>query len=453
MTEIRPFRAIRYNKDKVGTMDAVMAPPYDVISPQLQDELYRRHPYNIVRLILGKTSGSDRPGDDRYSRAAADLARWLDEGVLVRDEKPALYYYTQTFEIDGVERTRKGFIALARLEELGGGSIHAHERTLSGPKADRLRLMEACKANFSSIFSLYSDPELTLNRLFDSVTGEPHLDVADDEGVRNRLWVVDDPDVLRRAAESMAGRSLFIADGHHRYETALNYRRMMLEARPDATGLEPFNYVMMYFSNMDDEGMVVLPTHRIVHGLEGFDGGDFLRRVGAYFHVTELPFGAAGEADARRRLFAGLDEAHRAGRNAFGLFMRGRDSYCLLTLKDRSVLDRLLGPSVPEVYKSLDVTVLHSLIIGEVLGVTQEDQARQKNLIYVKGSREVIERGRDEKAQLLFIMNPTDISEVKAVAEAGLVMPQKSTYFYPKLLSGLTINPLAGEEAVCMESL
>ncbi|MCL4872703.1 DUF1015 family protein [bacterium] len=441
MAEIIPFRGVLYNPAKVGDLNKVMAPPYDVIPPAKQDELYDRHPNNVIRLIFGKVRPEDREGSDRYSRAASDFQRWLSEGVLVQDERPCMYYYTQTYsEKDGSRKTRKGFIALSKLMDFGKG-IHPHERTLSGPKADRLKLMQASDANFCSIFSLYSDPALKANKLLDAAASgrKPDIDVTDDDGTVNRVWRVDDQKVLDVITESMKDKALFIADGHHRYETALNYRNMMREKAGNQTGNEPYDYVMMYFSNMDDEGMTIWPTHRVVHSLVDFNPDGFLSKCAGYFDLREFSYGKPDEAAVRE---AFLKELKKAGESAvaLGLHIRARDIYYLLTIKSQDTMDKVFGGAIPEVFKRLDVTVLHSLIFAKILGMTQEAQERQENLVYVKSFEEVIAACSNDKNQLVFLLNNTKIEQVKAVAEAGFVMPQKSTYFYPKLLSGLTIN-------------
>ncbi|HBG47838.1 MAG TPA: DUF1015 domain-containing protein [Deltaproteobacteria bacterium] len=440
MAEIIPFRGVLYDPAKVGDLTRVMAPPYDVIPPKKQDALYERHPNNIIRLILGKTAPEDRDGNDRYSRAATDFQKWLGEGVLAQDERPAIYYYYQAYtEKDGSTQTRKGFIALSKLQDFGKG-IHPHERTLSGPKADRLKLMQACDANFSSIFSLYSDPALTVNKALDAAIAgrEPDIDVLDDDGIVNKVWRVDDPKVLSAVAASMDDKALFIADGHHRYETALNYRNMQREKKPDYTGSEPFNYVMMYFSNMDDEGMTIWPTHRVVHSLKGFDADGFVAKCAEHFDISEFPYKSTDEPKVREQFLKEL-EASGAKDVALGLHIRARDKYYLLSIKSHD-MDKVFGGSIPDVFKSLDVTVLHSLVFARILGMTQEAQEKQENLIYVKSFDEAIAACSNDNNQLVFLLNSTKIEQVKAVALAGFVMPQKSTYFYPKLLSGLTIN-------------
>jgi uncharacterized protein (DUF1015 family) len=445
MAVVKPFRGLLYNPEKVPDMTAVMAPPYDVIGTELQEALYKRHPNNIVRLILNKTTPGDRPGSDRYSRAAGELKNWMDEGVLKRDEALAIYYYTQEYTlIDGLKRTRKGFIALARLEEFGKGKILPHERTLAGPKADRLNLLKACRANFSCIFSLYQESgkppgERILSILDASAEGAPLIEVTGDDGVVNRLWRITDAHVTEKVTQGMQLKTLFIADGHHRYETALNYKRKMNEGLENPTGEEPFNYVMMYFTAMDTDGLDIFPTHRVIHSLEGFDADTFLDVCQEYFDLEEMRFEDATEPEVRKeflkRMGQGIDV-----KNRFGLYLSGKKSYFILTLKTIKLMDELFGDTIAEVYKALDVTVLQSLVFGNILGITPEDLERQRNLVYVKGVDEALEEGRAGKSQMVFLMNPTKVEQVRAVSEAGLLMPQKSTYFFPKLLSGPVMN-------------
>ncbi len=442
MADIIPFRGMLYNPAKVGDLSKVMAPPYDVISPKKQDELYSRHPNNIIRLILRKKTEAGALPDEAYNEAALDLDAWVKDGIFQRDERPAIYYYAQTYALtDGATQCRKGFIALSRLEEFGKGRIHPHEKTLSGPKADRLKLMQKCNANLSAIFSLYSDHSLETNKILNGhVSGKPPvIDVVDDDGIHNTLWRIDDAAVIERVQSLMKDKPLFIADGHHRYETALNYRELRLKTEKNPTGNEPYNYVMMYFSNMDDEGMTIWPTHRIIHGIDGFDADKFLKECNEYFDMEAVEYDNGNEK-RQRAYFVKKIESSGKSRTTFGLKMQGRSAFYVLTLKSRDVMDRVFGANIPEVFKGLDVTVLHSLVLSNILGITSEAQESQKNIIYVKKADEAISAMADQKNQLAFILNPTKIEQVEAVAEAGLVMPQKSTYFYPKLLSGLVQN-------------
>jgi uncharacterized protein (DUF1015 family) len=445
LAEIKPFRGVLYNINRFGGLEDVTAPPYDVISPELQDDLYSRNPKNIVRLILGKSLYDDVPGNDKYSRALYNLTKWLQENSLVRDANPSIYYYTQSYRLaDGTELTRKGFIALARIEEFGTGKIHAHEQTLAGPKADRLRLMQTCKANFSSIFSLYSDPDFAINRTLGGVTEDrkPTVEVVDDEKILNRLWRIDDPEVVNSVVKAMKDRPLFIADGHHRYETALNYKKLRAESGSGVdTVNEPYNYVMMYFSNMDDEGITIGPTHRVIHGIENFEEEPFLNECKKYFNIEEFKCKIDEDSKERDAFIDRLQSAAN-GLSAFGLALKGSPVCCILTLKSAETMASVFGDSIPEVFKSLDVTVLHVLILSKILGITREAQEAQENINYYKSYQDACSAMSDEKKQLLFLLNPTRMEQVKAVAEAGLVMPQKSTFFYPKLLSGLVINIL-----------
>lgn len=424
-----------------------MAPPYDVISPALQEDLYRRSPFNIVRLILGKTGPDDSAESNRYSRAAADFAAWQAQGVLSRDSEPSLYLYDQIYAVeDGSAVTRKGFIALTRLEDFSSGVVKPHEKTLAGPKADRLLLTRACSANFSPIFSLYSDPCCALEALGQRFkAGEPVIDVADDDGVRHRLWPVDDTAFIARVRELLESKPLFIADGHHRYETALNYRDEMRAQHPGFTGREPFNYVLMYFANMEDQGMTIFPTHRLIFGLPDFSAASLVQRLHDDFLVEEMqidPSDNAALANLRQQLA-------RAGQSAraLGLYL-GNRRFVMLTLKDEKRMDQLFDPRSPAALRTLDVSILHRLILEEYLGITAKDQENQTYLRYVKGFGEPFASVDRGDGQMAFLLNPTRMSEVRDVANAGEKMPQKSTYFYPKLLSGLVINPIIADETV-----
>jgi uncharacterized protein (DUF1015 family) len=416
MAIIIPFRGLLYNPEKVGDLSIVMAPPYDVVTPEFQENLYKRHPNNIVRLILNKTTPEDKPGSDRYSRAARDLRTWVNEGVLIRDKVPAIYYLTQ------------------------------HETTLTGPKEDRLKLIKACNANLSSIFAIYPEPGVSpedriISILGSGAAGDPVIEVRGDDNAVNRLWRINDPGVIERVAHKMEAKTLLIADGHHRYETALNYRNMMNGELKNPTGEEPFDFVMMYFSSMEGEGLEVLPIHRVIHSLGGFVGETFVDICQEYFDLEEFSFDESTEPGVREEFFKKIGEG-AVEMSRFGLYLKGKKGYYILTLKTKKLIDDIFGDTIPEVYKALDVTVLHSLILKNILGITREDQERQKNIIYVTGLDNALEEGRGGENQMVFFMNPTKVEQVKAVSEAGLLMPQKSTYFYPKLPSGLVINLL-----------
>lgn len=447
MAKIVPFRALRFNLEKVGDPASVMAPPYDVISPTLQEDLYGRSPFNVVRLILGKTGPDDQSADNRYTRAAADFFRWQSEEVLVREGEPCLYFYDQEYRLEnGDSVVRKGFMALARLEDFSSGVVKPHEKTLAGPKTDRLNLTKACSANFSPIFSLYADSCCAIEALTrDLRQTSPAIDVRDDDGVRHRLWPVSDAGIIGKAQSLLDSKPLFIADGHHRYETALNYRDFMRGQHPGFSGKELFNYVLMYFANMEDQGMQIFPTHRLIFNLQDFHLHSFLEALGEYFRVEPVEFDPT-DAASRRGIRDRLREMGESG-HVLGLYAGGDTCY-LLTLQNEEAMDRFFDPKVPRALKMLDVSILHRLILEGLLGITAEAQEQQLNLKYIKNFDEPFELVECGEFPLAFLMNPTRMNEVRDVANAGEKMPQKSTYFYPKLLSGLVINPIVeGETA------
>ena len=440
MAKIVPFRALRYNLSQIGDAAAVMALPYDVISPALQEKLYQRSPYNIARLTLGKTNPDDNADENCYSRAAADFSAWKKQGILARDPEPSLYLYDQTYPLeDGSSATRKGFIALTRLEDFSAGVVKAHEKTLARPKADRLLLTRACQANFSPIFSLYSDPCCALESLGQRFkSAPPALTVVDDEGVRHVLWAVDDSSFIDRAKDLLGKKPLFIANGHHRYETALTYRDEMRAAHPHFTGKEAFNYVLMYFANMEDQGMTIFPIHRVMHGLSNFSVDSFVQKLAGDFMLSEEcvdTSDSAALALLRRRLAA-------AGqcRRTLGLYL-GNGRFLSLSLKDEKRMDHLFDARTPSVLRTLDVSVLHRLILEQYLNITAQAQEAQSHLRYCKTFNEPFAQVDSGEGQIAFLLNPPRMSEVRDVANAGVKMPPKSTYFYPRLLSGLVINP------------
>jgi uncharacterized protein (DUF1015 family) len=422
MPEIRAFRGLCYNAKNVD-LAAVVAPPYDVISSEYRDRLYDRSPYNIVRLILGRS-------EDRYREAAENLSRWRAESILCRDDKPAVYVLSQTFRgPENRQVTRIGFIAACKVREFGDGGVLPHEKTLSKPKEDRFRLMKATNTNFSQIFSLFSDPSGRIDRLLEDLTRDsPDIEVEFEE-VRNRVWKTEDEGRIDELRRFMEGNTVLIADGHHRYETALAYRDLRRMSGTRNTGEEPYNYTMMFFSNMESEGLVIYPTHRLVHSLEGFDREAFMRAIGTHFIVDR--------ADSLGNL---LETVAQSRTQAFGLIEGG--GYSSVALRDPRSAHDLLGDSIPPEVRELDVTLLHSYVFERLLGISAAAQEQKTNLEYVKSAEEVLESVRSGRVQLGFLMNPTRIGQVRRVARAGLTMPQKSTYFFPKLVSGLVMNPL-----------
>jgi uncharacterized protein (DUF1015 family) len=427
MAEIAPFRGVLYRD--AGDAGKLLAPPYDVLSPEDRARYAALDPHNVVELILPRGDG-----DERYAHAARLWAEWQRDGTLVRDEKPAIYRYHQIFEAEGRTHTRKGFIALLRLTGFGEGPVMPHERTLAGPKIDRLKLMRACRAHFSPIFMLYSDPQRTTDRAFESHESvAPLYDARTLDGVQQRLWRVHDASSIRQVADFLATERVYIADGHHRYETMIALRNELRAADTRAAG-DPhsaLHFGCVYFSNMDDPQLVVLPTHRVVHDVAGFDAAKLMEELKQYFAIETRPW---ADAPAVRGILA----EKGAQAPSFAIALPGHPVIHYLTLR----ADVVPPVSGAEVVRHLDVTLLHALVLEARLGISRAAQEKQTNLGYVKDTAQAlgIARAGEGGAQAVFLMNPTPVAQVKAVADGGEVMPQKSTYFVPKLASGIVMN-------------
>ncbi|MDW8465444.1 MAG: DUF1015 domain-containing protein [Chloroherpetonaceae bacterium] len=423
MAEIAAFRGITYNPERIASFEDVLCPPYDVISEEMQAALYAKSEYNAVRLELPKE-------ENKYEAAAERLSQWLASGVLRQDEKPAIYPYHQTFTTkEGKVYTRKGFIACCKLYEFSEGIVLPHEKTLSGPKKDRLQLFVKTQANISPIFGLYSDAKKEVEAALASITDSqaPFIDAINYQQTRNRVWRCTHTGIIEQVVATLREKQIFIADGHHRYETALNYRNLRRAENPHHQGSEAYNFIMIFLTNMFDEGLVVFPTHRLVHSLPQFELSDLLHRLQTYFRIEPLPDKLSLKAFLARHLH-----------HAFGVVAKGQIWGLHLTCD----LETAIPDAMPAALKTLDVTLLHHLIIGKFLGLSPEAQALQTNLNYSKDMDEVFEQVEQGKAQLGFIMNPTSVAEVEAVSKIGEVMPQKSTFFYPKVLTGTVMYRL-----------
>jgi len=417
MALVKPFRGIRYDPEKVGIAQ-VVTPPYDVISREDQDDYYLRSEYNVVRLLLGKQSGDDTEDNNRYTRAKGYLERWLAQGVLIQDRNDSIYVYEQRFQ----DKTRRGFIALMRLADFSEGTVIPHERTLSGPKLDRLELMRATRANFGLIFLLYSDPERRIDRLLENCTNaSPLLNFEFNDRIRNRLWSTDENVDIQTIQKLMEDKIVYIADGHHRYETSLAYRDEVGARNEHAA-----NYGMMAFFNMDDRGLEIYPTHRLIHGLERFDPSALMKKLKDFFEVETVQ----GEGEF-------LSTLKSRGKHHFGFYW---PSNCvILSLKEESLAIRSGDSSRSVDWNLLDVSILHSLIIEKLLAIDKiEDHVR-----FTRNDDEALKRVNAGEHQCAFLLNATSIDEFKAIASNRERMPQKSTYFYPKLMSGLVIYRFA----------
>lgn len=449
MALIAPFRALRYDPARVQPAQ-VVTQPYDKITPKMQDGYYAASPYNLVRVILGKPEPGDNEQQNVYTRAGAYLQSWRRAGIFLQDGEPSLYSYTQTFTPPGstARQERKGFIALGRIEDYAAGVVYRHEQTLSKPKADRLNLLRATRAHFGQIFMLYSDSG-EIDSLLSSQAG-PDLEIEDEYAVSHRVWRVSNPEIVNTVRTKMHHQRLIIADGHHRYETALNYRNerraaegAMLSAVSGGsaatatatvagTELAPYDLVMMTFVNMNSPGLVVLPTHRVVHGLPEFSPGKFVEAARKYFNLEEVDC----PVDAGRATKI-LQHASHAGT----ALLATTASRCFLLHTPKANGSNVFG-NLSLRQQSLDVVQLHKALLEAVLGLSEESIRNQENIAYVRDAGEAIARVREGSANVAFLMNPCRIEQIRDIAFAGEVMPQKSTDFYPKLLTGLTVYAL-----------
>ncbi len=451
MAKVFPFRGVRYDVSVAGDLSKVVTQPYDKIDAAMMDKYYSLSEYNFTRIIKAKEEPGDDEYENKYTRAREHLKDWMTKGVLKRDEKPALYVYHQVYRVEGETRTRRGFVGVVETKRFGEG-VKAHEKTHDGPKADRLNLMRATFSNTGQIFMLYSDPALVVGKLLDKaiVGREPDAKATDDLSEDHLLWVVDDPDVCAGVCKAMEGKALFVADGHHRYETACNFFEEKALEGYECDGNENIHNVMLSMVNMDEAGLTILPTHRLIFGLHDFDPVRFLTEVRMYFDVTTWQFSEdGGELEARKKFFGAMDE--KAESATLGFYAHGEDAYHLLEFNDPKMMDEVLDGRVDEDgnpiefsadYKKLDAAILHALL-EKFFGIDDDALKAKTNVNYVRGRDEAIERvDKIEKYQCVFLMNPTLIDEVKKVAMADERMPQKSTDFYPKLISGMVMNKM-----------
>ena len=440
MATITPFKGIVYNLTKAGSISGLVCPPYDIISPAEQQELYRKNPHNVVRLEYGLESPGDTPEDNRYTRAAALLDEWFKTDVLRQSETPALYVYEMEYPLGSTTKKLRGFICLVRIEDYDSGIVKPHETTLSGPKTDRLNLLRACKASFSQIFSIFSDPEGNVSDVLAKFASRPDMEVKNSDGITHRVWTLSDQNDIEVIVREVADKPFFIADGHHRYDTALNYRNERRKSSGAFTGSEPYNYVAMYLARMEDPGLTILPAHRALFNLTDFHPRRFEDDLNLYFNIERIDFDKKTEPKDLQTVLETM--AHRADHShVFGMRVKGEHSYYLLTLRNEADMDTLL-PNKSAAYRRLDVSILHHLVIDKLLGIRMETHKLGLNIEYIKDAGEADKRVHDGAAEIVFFMNPTKVKEVKEIASAGERMPQKATYFYPKLLTGLVVHKI-----------
>ncbi len=444
MAEIFPFRAWRYDPKRVRLADAVTQ-PYDKISAEMQQRYLAASPYNFIRVEKGVPQPGDGAENNVYMRARATLDVWIRDGVILRDAEPAIYPYFQRYTVPGTHqrRTRKGFIALGRLEDYAAKVVFRHERTLPAPRADRLELLRQTRTQTGLLFLVYSDPERASDRILaEAAEREPAAELTDENGVEHRLWALADGEKIAGLAALLGPKPLMIADGHHRYETALAFRdecrRSAGSVNPDA----PAEKAMMALFNTESEGLTILPTHRLLSGIPGFDFQTFRRRIEPFFEWYGYPFSGPEERETALAEFRHALEGRGRTRRAIGAYAGGGAFYLFL-LRGGVDLDRTLSGVEPEAQR-LDVVLLHRLILEQGLGVTQDQVSAESRVEYEREFEAALGAVDAGRAQLALLMNPARIEQVTAAAFGGCVLPEKSTDFYPKLLSGLTLYRLDG---------
>jgi uncharacterized protein (DUF1015 family) len=413
MAEVIPFKGVLYNVPNISDVSGedLLAPPYDIISPEYLDELYNRSPYNIVRVDFGRILQEDNGNENKYTRARAYLERWLKEQVLISTEQPYFYSYEVSYNIKGQEKTLRGFLGLVRLEELGKGNIYPHECTHSKPKKDRLALLRMCDANISPIFSLYNSPERKTSSILSYINRtDPYLEARDFNGSVHRLWKITDREKISIMKEELKEKAIFIADGHHRYETAFEYQNEMREKEGLSESPRPYDYVLMFLANMSDEGLTILPTHRLVQKIPE----DAIDRLSDYFEVRKI----SGSFN--------IEETMANKRRILGFYKGDSDGWYILKCKGDGLSD------IPLSLRNLEVTILHELVLKKTLNVREVEYEMD-----ISKSMQLV---RDKKFEAVFFVNPTLVEDVEKIALAFTRMPPKSTYFYPKLLTGMVLN-------------
>ncbi len=432
MANVKPFRGLRYDTSLVGSLTNVTTPPYDIISPEEQD-CYSKNEHSIIHLELGKTFETDSEDNNRYTRANDKLSDWIETGILKQEDTPAYYLYEEIFSLpDGSVKSLKGLLSAVELVPFSEKIVLPHEETLSKAKADRFQLMDATHANFSPIYFLYMDEKKTVNQIIKEVVKNiPDESFQTEDGITHNMWAIKDSALCNTIHAAFSDKQLFIADGHHRYETALNFRNKLAEEMPGFDKSHGGNYIMAFAVEMDDPGLVVLPTHRMLQNLENYNENSVLSALEENFNVEKHTASNVAK-DAEALLAKHTDVPSFA-------YITGKDEYYLLTLKNPDAMKQLL-PDKSDAYCSLDVSVLHTLILDKIFGIDTVNMANQKNLVYTKFASEAVDSVTNGTSACSFMLNGTKVRQIKDVSLLNEKMPQKSTYFYPKLITGLVIH-------------
>lgn len=431
MVEVNPFKGITYNKEKVDRLDDVMSPPYDIISPEMQNELYAKHPYNFVRLILGKQNPDDDLENNRYTRAKKQFESWIKESVLIEQNKKAVFPYKIEYKIKNQRKTMNGFFILLKLDP-EYKLVKAHERTLSKPKADRLNLMRKCRTNFEPIELLYIDEKNLIQKKLDKLLNEPIVSVKGFDGFTHRLWILENKNIISEIKKFLKDKPLFIADGHHRYQTAVDFANEMKNKTGNYDENASFNYRMVILVNIFDNGLSILPTHRLIK-MTNIDFKSLVDKLKKYFIIKQKTI-ENSKINYEIVVKQIKEELKTETEHKFALYKK--DVVFILTLKDVKIMDRFAGDH-STVWRTLDVSILHKIILENLMGINEKNL--EDHITYTRDDLEAIRFVNESKCNFSFLMNPTKIGELRAIAEAGEHMPQKSTYFLPKMLSGLVM--------------
>jgi len=445
MITVLPFKGIRYNTEKIKDISKVITPPYDIISEEERDRYYDLHPNNIIRLILGKDFPDDNQSVNKYTRAAGYFDTWREENILIQDTEPAIYVYAQEFTLFNKKYVRKGFISLVKLENFETGQIYPHEQTLAKPKEDRLKLMQSCNANFSQVFAFFEDENSKisniLHKVYEGDSGTsitPEVDFTDGFGVKNLLWVIKDNKIIEDISSLMKNRALFIADGHHRYETALFYRDMIRsnEGSPNSNGNIPSDYVMMMCVSMEDPGLQILPTHRLARNIKNLNPEKIKKSLNEIFDISDM-----GNDCSIETLMQKLSDD--ADKHKFVLYIgENEKKFYILKLRNEKILDQILTNEYTE-WKYIDTGILHGFVFDKILGIQAKNISKSESVKYIQDVREAIASVNEGEYQLAFFLNPTRINQIRDIAIKRHKMPPKATYFYPKLMTGIVLRHIS----------
>jgi len=446
MANILPFKGIRYNPEKITDFSKVITPPYDVISDDERENYYQLHPNSIIRLILGKDLPGDNDSTNKYTRAADFFGSWRNDEVLIQETEPAIYVYAQEFTLENKKYTRKGIISLVKLEDFKTGRIYPHEHTLAKPKEDRLKLMQSCDANFSQVFAFFEDNDCKVSGILNNKGGPntgipPEIDFTDIYGVRNILWPIRDKEILRELMSLMEQKPLFIADGHHRYETALFYRdyvKGLNQSAKDANdnSHSPPDYLMMMSVPMNDPGLIILPTHRLVKNINNIKAETIIDSLNEVFEVKDMGQDCRTES-LMHELSKNINE------HAFILYIGEEEKrFYSLKVRDKAVLHKIFEDEFSE-WKSIDTGILHGFILDKILGLKAENTSKSENIKYLQGVEDAVTLVNEDKYQLAFFLNPTRIEQIRDIAIKRHKMPPKATYFYPKLMTGMVLRHIS----------